>query len=746
MVTNYAVKAFGVYQEKGARGLFAHSLRYVAFRIETFRFPLPWFKSTPSVALQFRHAGSLNEIGAVLARTIPDNVNPSIAIPLDSVDTSVFDRVAVIIHIFYPEITAEIAKHLGNIPVPYGLFITTDSEEKKATILDLLSRVDLSPVEIEIRIVPNRGRDVAPKYIAYREVYDRYPAFLHLHSKQSLHAAGEYASWRDYLVSSLIGSPEIAASNLSLLSRVNVGVVYPEHAEFIKSVINWGYDFPIARTLLARIGINLDAYSTLEFPSGSMYWGRSAAIKQLLNLNLDYQDFPDEAGQVDGTLAHAIERSLLYFVEKSGHTWIRVSTDKRAKSKIEPTNMTSLFESLATSSQEYITLTQQTNYETIRITAAPKYEGRRRLNLMVPSIESAHIFGGIDTALKIFRQIADASKDETDFRVVVSETPVSESIPHILQGYEIQKIGSETRKQHTIVDATVRLKNHLEVTKNDVFMATAWWTALNAYRLQEAQKILFGKAPKVIYLIQDFEPGFYGWSTKYALADSTYRRDDDTFAIFNSEELENFFAKQYSHSNKRILRYEINRKIDEALRPVPREKIILFYSRPSAVRNCFEAGIDGLGLWSRRNPLKAAEWQIYCIGEPFDVRQLVDLDNAIITGKMPLSVYAELLSKASVGLSLMISPHPSYPPLEMAYAGIHTITNLYDCKDLSKRSPLLESLQVVTPESIAIALEHAVDKAEKNIGIVGSIRCPIADIESATPEFSPALIWEHVEN
>lgn len=691
----------------------------------------------------------MNEIGAVIARTMPDRVNPVVYTP-NSIGTEIaFEKIAVIIHIFYPEVTGEIVKNLSNIPLPFGLFITTDTEEKRASITNTLQQLGIEALETQIRLAPNRGRDIAPKYLAFKDVYDRYPAFLHLHSKQSLHAAGAYANWRDYLVGSLIGSKEIADTNLRLLSEGNVGVVYPEHAEYIKDVINWGYDFPIAKDLVARIGLVLDTFDILEFPSGSMYWGRSSAIRNLLDLNLDYSDFPEENGQVDGTLAHAIERTLLLFVEKAGHSWVRVSTKKSPifpESADKALEGIAAFEPLIVSNYHFPTITQVSIPETLRITAVPKYESRRRLNLLVPTLAAAHIFGGIDTALKVFKQIADVSDDDTDFRVIVSEVGISENdeLPSILSGYEVQYLGKETRRQSTIVDATDRMYNSLEITENDVFMATAWWTAVNAYRLQDMQKILFGKAPRVVYLIQDFEPGFYGWSTKYALADSTYGRDDDTFAIFNSEELERYFAKYYHHTHRCLVPYRVNAKIDAALSEIRREKIILFYSRPSAVRNCFEAGVDGINLWARRNPVEAAEWTIYCIGEKFENHQLGYLNNAVITGKMPLEVYAELLSKASIGLSLMISPHPSYPPLEMAYAGVRTISNLYECKDISERSPLLTSLKEVTPESIADAIDSAVAACLNSIGYVTQIRVPVKDIPTTAPIFSAESVWPSV--
>lgn len=52
------------------------------------------------------------------------------------------------------------------------------------------------------------------------------------------------------------------------------------------------------------------------------------------------------------------------------------------------------------------------------------------------------------------------------------------------------------------------------------------------------------------------------------------------------------------------------------------------------------------------------------------------------------------------GISLMISPHPSYPPLEMSTFGVRTITNCYENKDLSGFNNNIISLRACNPELI----------------------------------------------
>ena len=54
------------------------------------------------------------------------------------------------------------------------------------------------------------------------------------------------------------------------------------------------------------------------FPAGDMFWFRGRAIKPIVDMDLSAQEFEIEQGQVDGTLAHAIERMFPYFGSIAG--------------------------------------------------------------------------------------------------------------------------------------------------------------------------------------------------------------------------------------------------------------------------------------------------------------------------------------------------------------------------------------------------------------------------------------------
>ena len=111
----------------------------------------------------------------------------------------------------------------------------------------------------------------------------------------------------------------------------------------------------------------------------------------------------------------------------------------------------------------------------------------------------------------------------------------------------------------------------------------------------------------------------------------------------------------------------------------------MIYGRPSVDRNCFPLIIEALREWVLLQPLPG-DWQLTSVGEKHPA---VDLGNGMILkslGKLPLAEYAELLSESAIGVSFMVSPHPSYPPLEMAHSGLLTLTNSYANKNLFETS------------------------------------------------------------
>lgn len=659
--------------------------------------------------------------GVVPSRRPLNHEDYALAIPLQTeLRTFGFKKVAAIVHAYYPELIGEILEKLEDCPCAIDVFVSTDTEVKKAAII--AAGRTFGRGKIDVRIVPNRGRDVGPMLTAFQDVFDDYAAFLHLHTKKSPHGGDDLATWREYLFASLIGTREIIETNLTLLDRHQKGFVFPQHLYVLRGILDWGYNFENASALLKKVGVTLSKDMVLEFPSGTMFWARTDALKGLLSLDIRIEDFDEEAAQVDGTLAHAIERTLLYFSESSGFGWAKVLDSDfpylHPRCVLSAETESELKAALAKIDRPLIAGAVSGHLPLARaipeareILFAPSLVARPRFVLFVPSVNPRQTFGGISTAIKLFKDISKKSGDDVDFVIVATDAAIEPEAKAAFPDYEVQSIGEvDSGARYTLIDASQRSFLRLPVRAQDVFFATAWWTAIFAKDAQSYVKMFHKSSKKYIYLIQDYEPNFYGWSTNYALAESTYFETDRYIAVINSEELFRFFQKsRYSFPDSFCLPYKINENINKLLKPVRREKVIVFYGRPSVRRNAFEIICDALAKWQMQNPVEASTWRILSLGEEYDPSYANPIQNVSVLGKLTLEQYAYWLNRSSIGISLMLSPHPSYPPLEMAEAGLMVITNDYADRRMTDRFDLT-SLPYLSPDLLVEALEACVER------------------------------------
>ncbi|WP_424360144.1 rhamnan synthesis F family protein [Methylocystis parvus] len=661
--------------------------------------------------------------------------------------------IAAIIHAFYPEILPLVLEKLDNIPGSVDLFLSTNTDEKRRAVEEATR--DWAKGRVEIRVTPNRGRDIAAKFFGFRDVYENYDLFLHLHTKRSPHGGAELARWRDYLMDHLLGSPEIVRSILALFDDSKVGVVFPQHLFELRGILNWGYDYDLARALMKRMGVGIDKNMVLEFPSGSMFWGRSAAFRPLLDLDIGFEDFPEEGGHVDGTLAHAIERVLLMVAESNGFEWLKVA--RRDLYPMQNTLLTvngpddlplhrlKVFQPCLGSVDNGLRPQDRGIVEIKPLLSYPSRNPRPRLNLLTPTVNPHQIFGGVATAMKLFTAVADALGEDYDRRIIATDADIEPEAYESLPDYEaVPHAASLDVGRRLLVDAYERDGSRLDLRAGDIFIATAWWTALFALDVERDRARLFGRELPFVYLVQDDEPYFHGRSSRYALAESTYRHGDRTIAVINSEELYEVMCGKYAFREAYCIPYAMNAQIFTALQPAPRERLLLVYGRPHVTRNAFELICDGLFRWQQRDPIRASRWRILFLGEEFPETLVYPVMNASVGGKVSLTDYASYLSCASVGVSLMLSPHPSYPPLEMAEAGLLTITNHFEGKNLTSRFDNIVSLDLLEPAALADAIESAVAAMEPRIGEVVPRATPRAPGLEGVQVFDVALFAERL--
>jgi hypothetical protein len=238
-------------------------------------------------------------------------------------------------------------------------------------------------------------------------------------------------------------------------------------------------------------------------------------------------------------------------------------------------------------------------------------------------------------------------------------------------------------------------------------MFTGWWTA---YCTQEAY-VEFGDKYDIhpnpyINFIQDYEPGFYPWSTRYLLADSTYRDKNKQIAVFNSALLYDFFKENgYSFYKEYAFDPVLNAGLrtillDNVDKTVAKKKKILVYGRPTVERNAFTLVVSSLRKFVEKMD-DVEQWEFVSAGEYHDKVSLGKGKYLESVGKLTLTQYAEMMLETYAGISLMSSPHPSYPPLEMSEFGVKVITNTYANKDLSVFNENIISVANVSPDNIA---------------------------------------------
>ena len=214
-------------------------------------------------------------------------------------------------------------RYLEQIPSRVDVFISTTDREKKDKIEKTFANWDLGAVDV--RIVANRGRDLAPILVRFKDVIRSYDLMLHMHSKRSSHSPNS-SLWRRYLFETLFGDvPTIESVLDAFRQNQSLGMVAASHFGPVRNAISWGRNFNKARELAGRIGFELEEHGPLDFPSGSMFWARTAALRPLVDLDLTEDDFEIEQGQLDGTLAHVIEHLFYHCCEWAGFTWTRIS-------------------------------------------------------------------------------------------------------------------------------------------------------------------------------------------------------------------------------------------------------------------------------------------------------------------------------------------------------------------------------------------------------------------------------------
>jgi glycosyltransferase involved in cell wall biosynthesis len=340
----------------------------------------------------------------------------------------------------------------------------------------------------------------------------------------------------------------------------------------------------------------------------------------------------------------------------------------------------------------------------------------RRINLLIPTIDLTHLFGGYIAKLNLAARLADRGE-----RVrIVTVDPVGALPSSWTQTLESYSGLAGVFDRVEVVFG--RESQGVEVSRADRFIATTWWTAHVA---RDALRAVDGQ--RFLYLIQEYEPFTFPMGTYAALANVSYQFPH--FALFSTELLRDYFRLHqigvYAHGvavgDRSSAAFEnaitaIDPPTSGELAARQTRKL-LFYARPEphAARNMFELGMLGLDRALEEGAFERG-WELYGIGT-VEARRRMTLATGAVLELLPRyeqGSYGALLREHDVGLALMYTPHPSLVPIEMASAGMLTVTNSFENK-----TP--EAMAAISPNLITV--EPSVD------GLAAGLRAAAAGVD-----------------
>jgi lipopolysaccharide biosynthesis protein len=233
------------------------------------------------------------------------------------------NEIAVIIHLYYGDLLDDVARYLDNFSGKADLYFSV----RDGCFPEMVDAIRKLYPDAVIVSYPNHGRDVLPFLYILSHIIDfGYEAICKIHSKKSKHRSdGDH--WRDDVFNKLLGDKDTIAACLSRIKK-GAGIVAPR-GHLLDSSNYWGANAKRVTALALKMGCPLDWVDNFFFPAGTMFWFAPQALKALMKLDLQPCDFEAEAGQVDGTTAHAVERLIGLSAMKDGFK-VEETIDKAA--------------------------------------------------------------------------------------------------------------------------------------------------------------------------------------------------------------------------------------------------------------------------------------------------------------------------------------------------------------------------------------------------------------------------------
>ncbi len=233
-------------------------------------------------------------------------------------------KLALVVHVYYPDLWEELARTIAAAALPHDLFVTyTDQGDFTE---GLAAKVNEGFPKAQVIAMPNHGRDIFPfVHLINSGLLSPYRAVCKIHTKKSPHRQ-DGDDWRRHLIAGLLPGAETGPALQRFLDDPQAAL-WVADGQHYQDTRWWGTNQKATAALLSRVEVRMDE-ERLSFPAGSMYWLKPMMIAMIRGMQLDQDDFELEIGQVDGTTAHAFERAIGYIITDGG-LQIRQSSELR---------------------------------------------------------------------------------------------------------------------------------------------------------------------------------------------------------------------------------------------------------------------------------------------------------------------------------------------------------------------------------------------------------------------------------
>ncbi len=240
-------------------------------------------------------------------------------------DNSGRKRVAVMMHLYYPDLVDYMLKYAANMPADADLIITTPNPKTEQLAREKSKALKLH--QVIVLPMENRGRDVSAVLVALKPYLYHYRYICFVHDKKTTQTK-PYANGVGFAYKCMecnLGSTDYIENIIETFDRnPRLGMLMPpspNHGSFYQIVSQeWCSNFANTCALAYKLGlqVNVDGNKEPISPLGTMFWFRPEALSALIDYPWTYEDFPPEPNGFDGTLLHAVERVYGFVVQHEG--------------------------------------------------------------------------------------------------------------------------------------------------------------------------------------------------------------------------------------------------------------------------------------------------------------------------------------------------------------------------------------------------------------------------------------------